>query len=98
MGKKAFAFSTSYTQRSYIKSGAIYKYQCGLCNESYYGETIRFLDIRSREHIGMSPITGKKVKLINNSAVRDHLLHRNYLPSFDYFSIMAHENKKFIRN
>ena len=25
----------------------VYKFQCGLCNESYYGESIRKLDIRS---------------------------------------------------
>ena len=77
-------------------SGVVYKFQCGLCNESYYGESIRHLDKRSGEHIGVSPLTGKKVKPVNNSAVRDHLLHRNYLPSFDNFSILAHENKKFL--
>ena len=75
-------------------SGVVYKFQCGLCNESYYGESIRHLDIRSGEHIGVSPFTGKKVKPIENSAVRDHLLHFNYSLSFDNFSILAHENKK----
>ena len=35
-------------------SGVVYKFQCGICNESYYGESIRHLDIRSREHIGVS--------------------------------------------
>ena len=79
-------------------SGVVYKFQCGLCNESYYGESIRHLDIRSGEHIGVSPLTGKKVKPVNNSAVRDHLLHCNYLPSFDNFSILAHENKKNLLN
>ena len=28
-------------------SGVVYKFQCGLCNESYYGESIGHLDIRS---------------------------------------------------
>ena len=31
-------------------SGVVYKFQCGLCNESYYGESIRHLDTRSGEH------------------------------------------------
>ena len=44
----------------------------------------------------MSPLTGKKVKPIKNSAVRHHLLHFNYLPSFDNFSILAHENKNIL--
>ena len=51
--------------------------------ESYYGESIRHLDIRSGEHIGVSPLTGKKVKPSNNSAICDHLLHCNFVPSFE---------------
>ena len=57
--------------------------------------SIRQLDIRSGEHIGVSPLTGKKVKPINNSTVHDHLLHCNYLPSFYNSTVLAHENKKF---
>ena len=41
----------------------------------------------------MSPLTGKKVKPSNNSAICDHLLPYNILPSFDNFSVLAHENK-----
>ena len=77
-------------------SAAVYKFQCGLCNESYYGESIRHLDIRSGEHIGVSPLTGKKIKPSNNSAICDHLLHCNFLRSFDNFSVLAHENKKYL--
>ena len=77
-------------------SGIVYKFQCDLCNECYYGESIRHLDIRSGEHISVSPFTGKKVKPIKNSAVRDHLLRCNYSPSFDNFSILAHKSKKFL--
>ena len=68
-------------------------YSC-LCNESYDGESIRHLDIRFVEHIDVSPLTGKQIKPISNGAVRDHLLHYNYLSSFDSFSILAHESKK----
>ena len=68
----------------------------GLCYRSYYGESIRHFDIRPGEYIGVSPLTGRKVKPINNSAARDHLLHCNYLSTFENFSILAHENKKFL--
>ena len=44
----------------------------------------------------MSPLNGKKVKRINNSSVCDHLFHCNYFPSFDSFSILVDENKKFL--
>ena len=76
-------------------SRVFYKFQCGLCEESHYDESTRHLDIRSGEHRGVSSLTGKKVKPIN-SVARDHLLRCNYLPSFDNFSILAHENKKFL--
>ena len=42
----------------------------------------------------VSPLTGKMAKPINNSAVRDHLLHCSYLRSFD--NMLAHENRKFL--
>ena len=91
MSSKAFQFfplQRPYTQRPYI--------WCGLCNESYYGESIRHLDIISGEHIGVSPLTGKKVKPSNNSAICDHLFHCNFLLCFDNFSVLAYENKKYL--
>ena len=58
--------------------------------------SIRHLDMFSWLHIGVPPLSRKKVRLINNSAVSDHLLHCNYLYIFfDNLSILAHENKKF---
>ena len=79
-------------------SDVIHKFQSSLCNKSYYGKGIRLIDIRSEKHIiGVSPLIKKKAK--PNSAVRDHLLHCNYLPSFSNFSIFTQESKKmFIRN
>ena len=77
-------------------SCAVYKFQCDFCNESYYGESIKHLNIRSGEHISVSHLTGKNVKPSNNSAICDHLLHCNLLPSFDNFSVLAHENKKYL--
>ena len=34
-----------------VISGVVYKFLCGLCNQSYYGKSIRHLDIRSGGHI-----------------------------------------------
>ena len=72
----------------------VYIFQCGLCNESYYGECVRHLDVRIGEHIGISPITKKQVKP-KSSFVADHLLFCNHSASYDNFSILTHENKKF---
>ena len=43
-------------------SGAVYNFQGGLCNGSYYGECVRHLNVRIGEHIGISPLTKKQVK------------------------------------
>ena len=46
-----------------LTSGVVYKFQCGLCNESYYGECVRHLAVKSGEHIGTSPLTKKGYNL-----------------------------------
>ena len=54
-----------------LTSGAVYKFQCGLCNESYYGKCVRHLNVRIGEHIGISPLTKKQVKPKNSSVADD---------------------------
>ena len=56
-----------------LTSGVVYKFKCGLCNDSYYGECVRCLNVRISEYIGILPFTKKQVKHKNNS-VADHLL------------------------
>ena len=36
-----------------LASVVVYKFWCGLCNESYYGECVRHLAVRRGEHIGI---------------------------------------------
>ena len=79
-----------------LVSGVVYKYTCGSCNSSYYGETDRHLKVRSGEHIGISPLTLKKTKPSKESAIRDHLLVCNNVPSFDEFTILAHGHNKYV--
>ena len=79
-----------------LTSGMVYKFQCGLCNESYYGECVRHLALRSGEHIGLSSSTNKRAKPEKDSAVSHHLLNCNYSPSFQDFSVLCRENKKYL--
>ena len=44
----------------------------------------------------MSPFTEKQIKPSNDSTVCDHLLQCNFLPSFDNFSTLAHEKKRYL--
>ena len=45
-----------------LTSSVAYKFQCGFCNESYYGGCVRHLNVRIGEHFVISPLTKKKVK------------------------------------
>ena len=90
---KAFRFKDRIPKE--LTSGVVYKFQCGLCNESYYGECVRHLNVRIGEHIGISPLARKKVKP-KCSAVSRHFLLCNHSPSFEHFSILTKENKKIL--
>ena len=78
-----------------LTPGVVYKFQCGLCIESYYGECMRHLNFRIGEPIGISALTRKQVKH-NNSSVADHFLLCNNSASYDDFSILTRENKMFL--
>ena len=54
------------------------------------------LKVLSGEHIGMSPLIFRKVKPSKESAIRDHLLNCNNIPSFDEFTILAYGHHKYI--
>ena len=56
---------------------------------------MRYLNVRIGEHIGISPLTRKQVKPKNSSAA-DHLLLCNHSASYDDFSILTRENKRFL--
>ena len=89
---KAFHFKDRITKE--LTSGVVYKFQCGLCNESYYRECVKHLNVRIGEQIGISPLTKKKVKL-KGSAVCDDLLFCNHSPSFENFSVSTKENNSY---
>ena len=67
-----------------------------LCNESYYIECVRNLAVRSGEHIGISPLTNKRVQPRKDSAVCNHLLNCNHSPTIEDFSVLCHGTKKYL--
>ena len=75
--------------------GLVYKFQCGLCNKSYYGQCMMHLNLRIGEHTGISQLTRKQVKPKNSSAAY-HLLFCNHSASYDDFNIQNCENKMFL--
>ena len=65
-------------------------------NSSYYDETDKHLKVRSGEHIGISSLTFRKVKPSKESAIRDHLLNCNNIPSSAEFTILTYGHHKYI--
>ena len=78
-----------------LTSGVFNKFQCGLQNESYYGEHVRHLNVKIGEHTGISPLTKKQFKPKNRS-VAHHLPFRKRSASSDDFCILTSEKKKFL--
>ena len=63
--------------------------------ESCYGKTKRHFKVRMCEHLGVSALTGKRVKGDNDFAIREHHLFWNHSSDFDDFSILASNNNDF---
>ena len=68
-------------------------YSC--CKGTYYGESERHFFVRASEHLGMTPLTGKRVKNPKKSAIFDHILLKGHDASFEDFTILLKENNKY---
>ena len=78
-----------------LRSHIVYKFLCSNCNITYYGETKRHHNVRSREHLTLPVLTGKRVNNNKESAVKDHCLFFNHVGSFEDFSILTYESNPF---
>ena len=80
-----------------LLSGIVYQYKCGGCNATYYGKTKHHFKVRICEHLGISHLTGEKVKIDNNKlrAIQEHLFCCSYSSSFKNFSILTRESNDF---
>ena len=79
----------------FLRSGIVYKFKCGGYNATYYGKTKRHFKVRMCEHLGVSALTGKRVKGDNDSAIKEHHLFCNHSSGFDDFSMLASNNNDF---
>ena len=73
----------------------IYKFPCCRWNPAYHGKTCRHLNFRFREHSGVLPLTGKKLKSKTTTAVKDHMLFCDHVVFLEDFKILASSNSEF---
>ena len=78
-----------------LRSNVVYKFTCGSCNATYYGETCRHLKVRAGEHSGISPLTGKRTNSKISTAVKDHMLICDYKVDFEDFEVLTLCNNAF---
>ena len=78
-----------------IGSDVAYRYTFSNCKVTYYGKTYHHFFTRAAEHMGISNLTGKRLKCVKQSAVSDHLLECNCSIDFDHFDILASDANKF---
>ena len=92
-----FFFTVKDKLQKMLLSGLFYKYKCCGCNAICYGNTKRYFKVRIFQHLGISHLTGKKVKIVNNKlrTTQKHLSSRKYSPSFEEVFILTRENNVF---
>ena len=80
-----------------LLSGLVYQYKCGGCNAIYYAKTKRHFNVRICEHLGISHLAEKKVKIDNNklTAIQEHLLCCKYCHFLEDFSILTRKSNDF---
>ena len=78
-----------------IRSDIVYRYTSSNCKVTYYGKTYHHFFTRAAEHMGISNLTGKRLKCIKQFTVSDHLLECNCSIDFDHFDILASDANRF---
>ena len=80
-----------------VKNFLLATYATIAINATYYGKTKCRFKVRICDHLGISHVTGKKLKIDNNklTAFQEHLLYYNYSPSYEDFSILTRESDVF---
>ena len=79
----------------FLHSDIVYKFKCSGLNATYYGKTKRHFKVRLCENLGVSALTGKRMKRYKNSAIKEHHLFYNHSSGFAIFSMLASNKNVF---
>jgi len=75
-----------------LRSLVVYKYNCDSCSAIYVGSTMRQLHVRTSEHRGISPRTGKNITNPSHSSIREHTLKHQHQLNPSNFKIITQTN------
>ena len=67
----------------------VYMYTCGVCRDTYIGKTMRRLDDRIPEHVGVSARTGAAISTPLFSSIRNHMEDHGAPVNPEHFQIIA---------
>ena len=71
-----------------LRSGIVYKYTCGICNDSYIGSSIKQARVRFSQHHGFSFITSRPISCPTNSSIQDHCNSKDHMFKYEYFNVL----------
>jgi hypothetical protein len=77
-----------------LRSNIIYKYQCGICQDSYIGLSTKTARFRWCQHLGISFRTLRPLGKVDFSPARQHSEDKNHPISFSNFSILNQTNDR----
>ena len=76
-------FRFNYLLSKEISSHLVYKFTCSCCNATYYRESERHFILRASEHLGLTPLTGKRVKNPKSQLSLTTFCWRVMMPVYD---------------
>ena len=77
-----------------LRSNFIYKFECGICQDSYIGHSTKTARFRWCQHLGISFRTKLPLIKLDFSPVRNHSLAANHPISVNNFRILDHGNSQ----
>ena len=78
-----------------LHSNLVHKFNCNICDDIYYGKTKLHFKVRTCEHLGITPLTEKKIKSPKESTISDSIFHAGHNASFDDFAVLVKESDEF---
>ena len=78
-----------------LHSNLVYNFKYTIYNDICHSKTKHHFKARACEHLGITPLTGKKVKSPHENVIFDHIFHTVHNASFDKFETLAKESDKY---